>query len=109
MKRTNNMVIRPTTESRELGLYATNDDYLYTTRIVPVVRNLAKKHTKGVFDADRAIDAFYPIATDAARKYCREFARVEDAPRCSAFQTGSPQRPTWSITSWKTSSTTIFD
>lgn len=81
MKRTNNMVIRPTTESRELGLYATNDGYLYTTRIVPVVRNLAKKHTKGVFDADRAIDAFYPIATDAARKYCREFARVEDAPQ----------------------------
>jgi len=81
MERTKNMVYRPSIESRELTLYATNDGRLYDYRIVPVVRNLAKKFAKGTFNPDKAIDAFYPVATEAAKKYCREFARVEDAPR----------------------------
>ena len=80
MKRTASMKIRPTEESRELELYAVNSGALYRQSIVPTVRNLARKHSKGTFDADRAIDAFYPIATAAARMYCREFARVEDSP-----------------------------
>jgi hypothetical protein len=81
MKRTKNMVYSPSIESRELTLYATNYGRLYDYRIVPVVRNLAKKFAKGTFNPDKAIDAFYPVATEAAKKYCREFARVEDAPR----------------------------
>ncbi len=81
MKHTKNMIYSPSIESRELTLYATNDGRLYDYRIVPVVRNLAKKFAKGTFDADKAIDAFYPVATEAARMYCREFARLEDAPQ----------------------------
>lgn len=81
MKRTKSMIYSPSTESRELTLYATNDGRLYDYRIVPVVRNLAKKFAKGTFDADKAIDAFYPVATEAARMYCLEFARLEDAPQ----------------------------
>ena len=30
---------------------------------------------------EHGIDAFFPIATEAARMYCREFARLEDAPQ----------------------------
>ena len=81
MKRTKSMIYTPSTEARELTLYATNTGDLYRAYIIPVVRNLAKKYNKGIFNADRAIDAFYPIATTAAQMYCKEFARVEDAPR----------------------------
>lgn len=80
MKRTKSMVYSPSIESRELTLYATNDGRLYDYWIVPIVRNLARKYSKGTFDADRAIDAFYPVATAAAKKYCKEFARLEDVP-----------------------------
>lgn len=81
MKRTKNMIVKETDESRELFLYATNDGDIYRAYIVPTVRNLAKKYNKGVFDADKAIDAFWYAADAAAKKYCKEFARVEDAPR----------------------------
>lgn len=80
MKRTKSMIYTPSTEARELTLYAVNTQRLYSMMIVPVVRNLAKKYSKGAFDADKAIDAFYPVACEAARMYCREFARLEDAP-----------------------------
>ena len=81
MKRTRNTVIKESDESRELFLYASNDGDIYRTNIVPTVRNLAKKYNKGTFDADKAIDAFYYVADAAARKYCKEFAHIEDAPR----------------------------
>lgn len=81
MKRTKSMIYQPSTESRELTLYAVNTGRLYDCMIVPVVRNLSKKFRKGTFNADKAIDAFYPVATEAARMYCREFARLEDAPQ----------------------------
>ena len=79
MTRTKNMVYKPSIESEELTLYATNDGRLYNYMIVPVVRNLANKYNKGTFNADRAIDAFYPVACEAAKRYCKEFARLEDA------------------------------
>lgn len=80
MKRTNSMKYTPSFEARELTLYAENTATLYRSRIVPVVNNLARYYSKGTFDKEKAVDAFYPVACDAARMYCREFARVEDAP-----------------------------
>ena len=90
MKRTKNMVIRETIESRELELYAENDGKLYFSMIVPAVKNLAKKYKKGTFDADKAIDAFYYVADEAARRYCKEFGNgkqmfsVTDRFTCAA-------------------------
>lgn len=81
MKHTKSMVVKETAESRELGLYADNERDIYFGYIVPVVRNLAKYHKRGKFDTVKAIDAFFPAANAAAKKYCREFARVEDAPK----------------------------
>ena len=81
MKRTKNMTVIPSTEATELTLYTVNTERLYSYRIVPVVRCLAKKYAKGTFDPDKARDAFYPIACEAARMYCREFARLVDAPK----------------------------
>lgn len=81
MKHTKNMVVKETIESRELGLYADNERDIYFSYIVPVVHNLAKYYKRGNFDTAKAIDAFFPAACAAAKKYCREFARVEDAPK----------------------------
>jgi hypothetical protein len=81
MKHTKNTIVKETAESRELGLYADNDSEIYFAYIVPVVKNLAKYYKRGNFDRTKAIDAFFPAATAAAKKYCREFARVEDAPK----------------------------
>lgn len=81
MKHTKNMIVKESDESRELGLYADNNREIYFAYIVPVVRNLAKYYKRGQFDTAKAIDAFFPVATAAAKKYCREFASLEDAPQ----------------------------
>lgn len=81
MKRTKNMIVKETIESRELALYADNESDIYFVYIMPVIKNLAKHYKRGVFDHAKAIDAFYPAANAAAKKYCREFAKVEDAPK----------------------------
>lgn len=81
MKHTKNMYIKETDESRELSLYADNERDIYFGYIIPACKNLAKYYRKGTFDANKAIDAFYPAAEAAAKKYCKEFAHIEDAPK----------------------------
>lgn len=80
MKHTKAMIYKPSDEARELLLYAINTGRLYADRIVPVVKNMAKKYAKGIWDASKAVDAFYPIATDAAKMYAKEFARNPEWP-----------------------------
>ncbi len=80
MKHTKSMVIRESDESRELELYADNERDIYFFYLVPAIKNLARKYKRGIFDKARAVDAFYPAACAAAKKYCTEFARLEDAP-----------------------------
>ena len=75
MKRTKSMIYKPSEESRELLLYAINTGRLYTTMIVPVVKNLARKYSKGIYDDAKAVDAFFHIATEAAKMYAKEFAK----------------------------------
>ena len=73
MKRTASMKYNETTESRELFLYATNCGNLYRQQILPVIANLRKKAIKGAYDADKAVDRYYYIATAASDMYNREF------------------------------------
>lgn len=73
MKHTKSMKYNETTESRELFLYATNDGDLYRHMITPVITNLKKKLAKGIYDAEKAVDAYYHIATEASNKYYRDF------------------------------------
>lgn len=79
MKRTKTMRIDATQESHELYLYATNTGSLYPWTCA-VVRNLARKWSKGIYDADKAIDAYFPIATEAAKRYNKEFASLDGRP-----------------------------
>lgn len=73
MKRTKNMVYQESEGSRELFLYATNDGDLYRSMVSPIIANLKKKAAKGIYDAEKAADAFYYVATEASRHYCRDF------------------------------------
>lgn len=73
MKHTKSMKYNETTESRELFLYATNDGDLYRHMITPVINNLKKKLAKGMYDAEKAVDAYYHIATEASNKYYKDF------------------------------------
>ena len=73
MKRTKNMVYRPTEESRELFLYAVNDGKLYRSTVESILRNLENKVKKGVYDRDKAVDAWYRVATMASDQYGKDF------------------------------------
>ena len=73
MKRTKSMIYKPSEEARELLLVATNEGKLYNSMIVPIVRNLARKMAKGVFNADKAIDAFYYVADAASKQYNKDY------------------------------------
>ena len=86
MKRTKSMIYNPTTESRELFLYATNDSNLYFSAIVPTIESLRKKYKKGVYDHEKSVDAFYYIATRASEKYGIDYGykfNVQDRFSCA--------------------------
>ena len=72
MKRTKNMIYNQTQESIELTHFAANTESIYP-QICATVRNLAKKFTKGVYDAEKAVDAFYYIACAASDLYKKWF------------------------------------
>lgn len=72
MKHTTSMIYKPSDEARELFMYTVNNGRIYP-RIEAVIRNLARYYKKGTYDATRAIDAYYPIATEASNLYKRDF------------------------------------
>lgn len=72
MKRTKSMIYNQTQESIELTHFAANTRLIYP-QICVTVRNLAKKLEKGVYDAEKAIDAFYYIACAASDLYKKWF------------------------------------
>lgn len=72
MKRTKSMIYNQTQESIELTHFAANTESIYP-QICATVRNLAKKFAKGVYDAEKAVDAFYYIACAASDLYKKWF------------------------------------
>jgi hypothetical protein len=73
MKRTKNMIYKETVESRELFLYTVNDGYLYEHTITYIIKSLEKKAKKGIYDKEKAIDAYYKLATAGSNKYYKDF------------------------------------
>lgn len=63
--------------ARELKIFAENDADLYRQKTTPIVRNLRTKQARGVYDHERAVDAFMYLAEAGARKYAREFSTGE--------------------------------
>lgn len=72
MKRTKNMVNNPSTESRELFLYTVNNAKIYPS-ISATIKNLKKKYEKGIYNTEKAIDAWYYIATMGSSAYNKDF------------------------------------
>lgn len=73
MKRTKNMFYQESCEATELYLYAVNDSFCYEKIIIPVLDNLKRKVKRGIYDSEKAVDAFYSVATGAAKQYHKEF------------------------------------
>lgn len=78
MKRTKNMIFLIDAGAIELKLYAVNKEELYA-RQKAIVKMLHKKYVKGIYDDDKAIDAFYPCVNDADRLYKKEFCIIGKA------------------------------
>ena len=68
MKRTKSMIYNQTQESIELTHFTANTGSIYP-QIQNTVRNLAKKYAKGVYNAEKAVDAFYYVACTASDLY----------------------------------------
>lgn len=81
MKKTPNMVIKETDESRELALCLANDGRLWSW-IMHIKDTLAKHIKKGVYDHERAIEAYYPVATKEAKLYIAEFGSDDGFAQC---------------------------
>ena len=73
MKRTRNMVYKPSHAADYLNLLMVNDGDLYRTTNQPICRTLAKHMRKGNFDEEAATKAFYPVAREVAKKDRKQF------------------------------------
>lgn len=65
--------------ARELYLYTINTSPLYFQQTLPIVRNLAKKRQRGVYDHQKALKLWANLATRAAKAYNAEFG-ADDTP-----------------------------
>lgn len=73
MRHTKSMVYNETTESRELFCYAINNGDLYRKTTNPIIENMRKKAKKGIYDKEKAVDAYYNVATEASKMYQKDF------------------------------------
>lgn len=74
MKTTKNMIIRPSEEARELMLFTINDGTLYRGIITSTIRTLAKHYKRGTYSPEKAIAAYYHIATEASKIYNKYYS-----------------------------------
>lgn len=85
MKRTKSMQYKETTESRELFLYIVNDGELYR-QAKYIIESLRKKAIKGIYNPDKAVDAWYNLATVGSQQYKKDFGysfSVQDRFTCA--------------------------
>ena len=73
MKRTKNMIYKPSIESRELLVYAENCGGLFEELIQPAIDNLAKKVERGIYETEKAVNAFYRVMCEASNLYNKDF------------------------------------
>jgi len=59
--------------ARELELFTENDANLYRQQYTPILKNLATKKARGVYDHDKAVKLFMYLMESGARKYAREY------------------------------------
>jgi len=57
----------------ELKTYTENDGDIYRQQTTSILKNLATKKARGVYDSELAVQAFMYLAETGAKKYAREF------------------------------------
>jgi hypothetical protein len=62
--------------AKELVLHADNDSHLHRSSHEPIMKNLAKKHAKGVYDSEKAKKLWGYHADRAAASYHKEYSGV---------------------------------
>ena len=72
MTRTKAMVYTPSDEARELYVCTVNNGDVYPM-ICATVHNLHKKYAKGTYDKEKAIDAWYHVATAESEVYFKDY------------------------------------
>lgn len=60
-------------EARELQLFIENDGELYRQQYQPILKNLANKKAKGIYNHEKAVKLFMYLVDNGARKYNKEF------------------------------------
>ena len=65
------MYYKVSKESRELMLFAVNNECVYNGIVLPTINMLRKKKE---YDVKKAIIGWYYVATNAAKEYNKEFA-----------------------------------
>lgn len=66
------MIYNQTAEAIELYIFSVNEEPIYR-QLQDIKNNLIKKYKKGIYDHERAIDAFYHVTTAASNLYKRFF------------------------------------
>lgn len=62
-----------TQAARELYLYTISDGDLYRSQGEPIIKNLARKRAKGIFQHAKAVKLYTYLADSAAKKYTWDF------------------------------------
>jgi hypothetical protein len=63
----------PEALAAELKMFTENDGEIYRGQTTSILKNLATKMVKGVYDPDKAVDLFMYLAESGAKKYAKEF------------------------------------
>ena len=58
---------------RDIELYIENEGTVYVRSITPLIRNYARKMSKGKFDREKAIKGFIPVVVDGMKEYKKDF------------------------------------
>ena len=72
MNKTRNMVYTPSEEARELFICVINNGDAYP-HIQAIIKTLAKKLHKGIYDKDKAAEAYYHVACEESERYHKNF------------------------------------
>lgn len=69
---------RGESEQTELKLFIDNDGQLYRGQTTSIIKNLATKMAKGVYDRSKAEKLWMYLVESGAKKYSREFSDGKD-------------------------------
>ena len=67
------MIYKPTEKSNDIVLCVECNHDVYESHVLPIIANLKRKAARGVYDPERAIDAWYTAATAQAAILTRQF------------------------------------